>query len=137
VLLVYSVDKYTNFQEVDKYAQQLRYHDMEGDIVKILVANKVDVSTREVSTEEGLAYAQKIGAEYVETSAKTDYNVNQAFVTLATLIRNKRKQILQEIKKESTDNIIPNEKSKSYEPATDETNDKGFMKWLFSKCNLI
>lgn len=33
ILLVYSVDKLANFQELDKYVQQLRYHDPDGEIM--------------------------------------------------------------------------------------------------------
>ena len=46
-------------------------------------ADKGDNSTREVTREEGMAYAQSIGCEFYETSAKTDLNVDVAFVAAA------------------------------------------------------
>ena len=47
----------------------------------ILVANKVDLSTRrKVSEEEGLLLAQRLGMHYIETSAKDPpQNIDEAF----------------------------------------------------------
>jgi GTPase SAR1 family protein len=47
----------------------------------ILVANKVDLSTRRrVSEEDGLRMAQKLGLPYLETSAKDPpVNIDEAF----------------------------------------------------------
>jgi 50S ribosomal subunit-associated GTPase HflX len=102
------------------------------------VANKIDVQNREVSYEDGLAYAQKIGAEYIETSAKKDENVSQAFITLATLIRNKKKSEKLEVKNNSSGSIHEVEKLDTKGHVEDDKDsNKGFMNWLFSKCNLI
>ncbi|MEM2636751.1 MAG: Rab family GTPase [Candidatus Korarchaeota archaeon] len=43
--------------------------------VKFLVANKVDLE-RAVSTEEGENLAKKMGAKYIEVSAKTGQNID-------------------------------------------------------------
>lgn len=52
-------------------------------IVKILIGNKSDKeSTREVSKEEAMRFAASMGMEYIETSAKTTSNVENAFMTL-------------------------------------------------------
>lgn len=40
--------------------------------------------SREVSTEEGQAFAEFYGVKFVETSAKTGLNVEEAFSTIAT-----------------------------------------------------
>jgi len=47
----------------------------------ILVANKVDLSTRRrVSEEEGMRMAQKLNVPYLETSAKDPpVNIDEAF----------------------------------------------------------
>ena len=46
----------------------------------ILVGNKCeDDSNRNVSIEEGKKLADKFGIKFIETSAKTNYNVENAF----------------------------------------------------------
>ena len=53
----------------------------------MLVGNKSDLETkREVSTEEGQAFADKHGLFFLETSAKTAMNVESAFLETARKI---------------------------------------------------
>ncbi len=57
----------------------------------IVVANKVDKATeRKVTTQEAKSWANSIGAEYMETSALSGVNVNEAFATIVRTIRTKR-----------------------------------------------
>ncbi|KAJ1328690.1 hypothetical protein BSLG_009925 [Batrachochytrium salamandrivorans] len=52
-------------------------------VLTILVANKCDLEAqRQVSKEEGEAFAHKHGLLYLETSAKTGHQVEQAFLVL-------------------------------------------------------
>ncbi|KAL1693210.1 P-loop containing nucleoside triphosphate hydrolase protein [Schizophyllum commune] len=54
-----------------------------SDTVKILVANKVDKSEgRQVSKDEGAAYARQMKSLYVEASAKTAEGVKEVFEKL-------------------------------------------------------
>jgi len=54
----------------------------------ILVGNKCDkITEREVSREEGMKMARKLGSEFIETSAKTCVNVERAFFTVVRMIR--------------------------------------------------
>ncbi len=52
------------------------------DIVKMLVANKVDKQNREVTKEEGLKFARKHSMLFIEASAKTKEGVQIAFEEL-------------------------------------------------------
>lgn len=53
-------------------------------MVIMLIGNKNDLEHRRaVSTEEGRAFAEKHGLIFLETSAKTAYNVEQAFIHTA------------------------------------------------------
>ncbi len=58
----------------------------------ILVGNHCDkITEREVSREEGLNMARKLGCEFVEASAKTGVNVERSFYTLVRMIRLREK----------------------------------------------
>ena len=59
--------------------------------VKMLVGNKADLDNV-VSAEEGEAKAKKYGIEYVETSAKSAYQVDLAFMSVARQLVKKRKE---------------------------------------------
>lgn len=54
-----------------------------GSIIVMLVANKVDKEGRVVSEQELRDFAEKHGALFIETSAKSRYNVEEAFVVLS------------------------------------------------------
>jgi small GTP-binding protein len=55
----------------------------------ILIGNKADIEdTRVVTTEEGKAFADSIGWNYIETSAKTGLNVEETFTSIAKYLMN-------------------------------------------------
>jgi small GTP-binding protein len=59
------------YDDIIKFSPEARF---------IVVGNKIDcTSTRQVSTEEGQGFADEIGAEYMETSAKTGAGVAEVF----------------------------------------------------------
>ena len=56
----------------------------------VLVGNKIDMEeSRKVSYEEGQNLAKEVGMKFFETSAKTNYNVNETFTYLTREILNK------------------------------------------------
>ncbi|KAG2484126.1 hypothetical protein HYH03_017076 [Edaphochlamys debaryana] len=82
-LFVYDVTDRKTFEDLERlwmpdYAQ----HGPEGT-VKMLVGNKADLSTsRQVSCEEGHNFARRHGCLFVETSARANTAVGQAFEEL-------------------------------------------------------
>ena len=55
---------------------------------KILIGNKCDLEDkRQVSYDEGKAYADSMGAEFLETSARDGTNIEKAFFMLADAIK--------------------------------------------------
>ena len=57
----------------------------------MLVGNKCDLAAkRQVSRKEGEALASEWGCCYIETSAKTKENVNDAYLKILRLIRDKK-----------------------------------------------
>ncbi|KAI9170960.1 Ras-related protein Rab-2A [Paramyrothecium foliicola] len=90
-LLVFDLSRRQTFQHVTDWLNDLRQI-AEPDIVVILVGNKADLTQqddnkREVTKEEAEEWASKNGImEYVETSAKSGENVENAFVRVAERI---------------------------------------------------
>ena len=57
----------------------------------ILLANKIDADSREVNKEEGENLAREFGIKYFETSALTNYNLNESFSCMVDEIGTKKK----------------------------------------------
>lgn len=87
-MCVFSVTDANSFEEIkDTRDQILRVHDT-IDMPIVLVGNKIDLEgERQVSHNDAVALAQTWGIPYLETSAKTDIKVNDAFFTLVNEIR--------------------------------------------------
>ncbi len=78
-------------KDVDKVGPMVRLFEKYFQFWKILVGAKADLNDqRQVTSEEGLTLAKKLQISFIETSAKDDVNVSDAFTHLATLIWNLR-----------------------------------------------
>mmetsp|Transcript_13699 Transcript_13699/g.32462 ORF Transcript_13699/g.32462 Transcript_13699/m.32462 type:complete len:105 (-) Transcript_13699:68-382(-) len=68
----------------------------------MLIGNKSDLNHRRaVSTEEGEAFAKEHGLVFLETSAKTAHNVEEAFINTARKIYEKIEQGVFDVSNES------------------------------------
>ncbi|WVQ62033.1 uncharacterized protein L199_000167 [Kwoniella botswanensis] len=84
--LVYDVSSRQTFDELLKWFKEIDTYCGEG-VVKMIVGNKVDKEfSRQVTTDEGRAFAQRMGALFVECSAKTKLRVPEAFEELVRRI---------------------------------------------------
>eukprot|EP01126_Amoeba_proteus_P019556 TRINITY_DN2011_c0_g1_i4.p1 TRINITY_DN2011_c0_g1~~TRINITY_DN2011_c0_g1_i4.p1 ORF type:complete len:170 (-),score=26.02 TRINITY_DN2011_c0_g1_i4:162-671(-) len=97
-LLCYSVTNRVTFENCETWLDELMQHADPGIIV-MLVGNKTDVHSRDVTTEEGMEFAQKNRLQFIETSAKDNSNVSEAF---ERLIREICKQHINNVSKEET-----------------------------------
>ena len=62
----------------------------DSNVDKVLLANKCDQNeNRQVSFEEGEALAKEGGMKFFETSAKQDFNVEEAFLSIATDVKDR------------------------------------------------
>lgn len=90
IIIVYDVtdqDSFNNVKtwlhEIDRYANE--------NVVKLLVGNKADLTAKKVvSYETAKEFADSLGIEFVETSAKNSTNVETAFMTMAREIMQKQ-----------------------------------------------
>ncbi|MFX1277787.1 MAG: Rab family GTPase [Promethearchaeota archaeon] len=87
-IIVYDITNRESFENVKKWFNIITEVAFEN-IVLILVGNKVDLTeTREISTEEGMELAKSLGVYYMETSAKTNENIDDVFEWVALQIIN-------------------------------------------------
>jgi Ras-related protein Rab-1A len=81
-VLVYDITDADTFRNIGYWVEQIRTY--KEDAMKLLIGNKSDLeSLRRVSTVKGQELAHKIGVDFIETSALTGDNVNEAFSSLA------------------------------------------------------
>ncbi|KAF7491786.1 Ras-related protein Rab-2A [Sarcoptes scabiei] len=88
-LLVYDITRRETFNHLTTWLEDARQHS-NSSMVIMLIGNKCDLdSRREVRREEGEAFAREHGLIFMETSAKTAANVEEAFINNAKEIYEK------------------------------------------------
>jgi len=70
------------FADVQYWMDNIKRH-ASPSCVKILLGNKSDLPDRAISKERGQETATNYGMEFFETSAKTGFNVEEAFFQIA------------------------------------------------------
>lgn len=93
-MLVYAINDRKTFHSIENWIKQINDSQPEG-IAKMIIGNKADVSEseRQVSKAEGEALANKFGIPFLETSAKDNMNINEAFNTIALAMKNNLKNL--------------------------------------------
>ena len=87
-LLVYDITRRDTFTHVTKWLEEVKSNSSKH-ICVILIGNKKDLEDkRQVTYEEGESFARENGLMFLETSAKTAFNVVEAFNLSAQAILN-------------------------------------------------
>jgi len=87
-LLVFSIINRPSFDELKTFHGQICRAKDDDKVPMVLVGNKKDMEAqRTVTTEEADAVAKTFGCKYLETSAKTRHNVEEAFFEVVRQVR--------------------------------------------------
>lgn len=78
IIVVYDCGSLDSFNSCKNWLNEID-HETNGNVVKILVANKCDREDRTVSTEAGQEFAESQNIYFIEVSAKNGININETF----------------------------------------------------------
>ena len=85
-LLVYDITRRDTFNHLTRWLEEVRQNG-NPDMTIMLIGNKCDLDARrQVSFEEGERFAKENGLIFTETSAKTAFNVEEAFLQTSQMI---------------------------------------------------
>lgn len=100
-LLVYDITRRETFNRLTSWLEDARNH-ANSNMTIMLIGNKCDLAHRRaVTTEEGEQFAKENGLMFMETSAKTAQNVEEAFIKTASRIYRKIEEGVFDISNES------------------------------------
>ncbi|NP_001316249.1 ras-related protein Rab-8A [Ictalurus punctatus] len=89
IMLVYDITNEKSFDNIKNWIRNIEEH-ASADVEKMILGNKCDINDkRQVSKDRGEKLALEYGIKFMETSAKANINVENAFLTLARDIKAK------------------------------------------------
>merc|ERR1711974_524749 len=86
IIIVYDVTQQKSFEGLNKWLKEIGVF-ADKEVCKLLVGNKTDLGDRVISEEQGKKMAAEMKAPFLETSAKEDTNVREAFHKIAEDIK--------------------------------------------------
>uniref|UniRef100_A0A8C3YQQ4 Ras-related protein Rab-17 n=1 Tax=Catagonus wagneri TaxID=51154 RepID=A0A8C3YQQ4_9CETA len=92
-LLVYDVTRKDSFLKAQQWLKDLEEEFRLGDVVLMLVGNKLDLGEeRKVTFEDGREFAESKRLLFMETSAKLNHQVTEAFSAIAQELSQRREE---------------------------------------------
>jgi len=117
IAIVYDVTDSVSFNHLNMWLGEIE-RSAKDSVSKIIVGNKSDLSSkRVVDFNSGKEFAEKLGIPFLETSAKNATNVEQAFITMATDIKNRMDA--------SPNGVNPKQKENTIKPGKQIPKDDG------------
>uniref|UniRef100_A0A0R3RU64 Ras-related protein Rab-8A n=1 Tax=Elaeophora elaphi TaxID=1147741 RepID=A0A0R3RU64_9BILA len=105
IMLVYDITNEKSFDNIKNWIRNIEEH-ASSDVDRMIIGNKCDVEERrQVSRERGEQLAIEYGTKFMETSAKANINVEEAFFTLARDIKLKTERASQQNTTQNTGRI--------------------------------
>ncbi|XP_051917251.1 ras-related protein Rab-8B [Hippocampus zosterae] len=124
IMLVYDISNEKSFENIKNWIRNIEEH-ASSDVEKMVLGNKCDMSDRrQVSKDRGEKLAIDYGVKFLETSAKTSLNVEEAFYTMG-------RDILHNLSSKTADNTAAGA-SKAV-----KITEKKSKRIKFLKCSLI
>lgn len=124
IMLVYDICNEKSFENIKNWIRNIEEH-ASSDVEKMILGNKCDMTDRrQVSKDRGEKLAIDYGVKFMETSAKSSLNVEEAFYTMG-------RDILHNLSSKTTDNNAGG----SGKPV--KITEKKSKKIKFLKCTLI
>ncbi|KAL6106729.1 uncharacterized protein ACO6RY_10531 [Pungitius sinensis] len=97
IMLVYDISNEKSFENIKNWIRNIEEH-ASSDVEKMILGNKCDMSDRrQVSKDRGEKLAIDYGVKFLETSAKSSLNVEEAFYNMG-------RDILHNLSSKTTDN---------------------------------
>ncbi|EIM24273.1 GTP-binding protein ryh1 [Wallemia mellicola CBS 633.66] len=81
-VVVYDVSNKNSYDNTSKWIEEVK-QERGDDVIIVLVGNKVDLSEKEVNNDQVKEYCDNNGILFIETSAKSGFNVKQLFKRIA------------------------------------------------------
>uniref|UniRef100_A0A671UH05 small monomeric GTPase n=1 Tax=Sparus aurata TaxID=8175 RepID=A0A671UH05_SPAAU len=82
IMLVYDISNEKSFENIKNWIRNIEEH-ASSDVEKMILGNKCDMTDRrQVSKDRGEKLAIDYGVKFLETSAKSSLNVEEAFYTM-------------------------------------------------------
>ncbi|XP_075996752.1 ras-related protein Rab-8B [Genypterus blacodes] len=124
IMLVYDIGNEKSFENIKNWIRNIEEH-ASSDVEKMVLGNKCDMTDRrQVSKDRGEKLAIDYGVKFLETSAKTSLNVEEAFYTMG-------RDILHNLSTKTTDTNAGG----TSRPV--KITDKKLKRIKFFKCSLV
>ncbi len=89
IIVVYDVTDKESFKNIDSWMNEIEKH-ASDNVSKIMCGNKSDLEdSRQVSTDEGKELADTYNIRFIESSAKDNSNVEEAFTLMTKEIKSR------------------------------------------------
>ena len=124
-IIVYSVVDQNSFQDVNEWYKEVKSN-TSPDCKICLIANKVDLPERKVSTEQGNQCKNDFKFDlFMETSAKSGFNSRELFMNGANILYKEYENLnnLESNKKKNEEKILNNIKKKKFALKRDDDDD--------------
>lgn len=123
IMLVYDVSNLKSFENISNWIRNIEMHATQ-DVELMILGNKCDIADkRQITREKGEQLALQHSIKFLETSAKANINIEEAFFTLA-----------RDIKLKMEKRIEDSNLNRGYQLSN---NDQSRNKPRFSFCNLF
>jgi len=86
IIVVYDISDADSYQNVKSWLGEIERY-AKPDVQIVLVGNKCDKENRAVTFQEAKDFADEQGIEFLETSAKSARNVEEAFMKMSTILK--------------------------------------------------